>query len=125
MQISKDQTAAIKPLLMGAVGGAIALAVVGFSWGGWVTGGTAEKMAVKRAEMATVAALAPLCVENFRKQADAGAQLASFQKLASYEQRGFIEKAGLATAMGSKGPDSSVAQACAETLSKLKAADLG
>lgn len=125
MNISKDKTAAIKPMLMGAAGGAIALAIVGFSWGGWTTAGTAEKMAVKRAEMATVAALAPLCVDNFRKQPGAGAQLATFQKLGGYEQRGFIEKAGLATAMGSKGPDSSVAQACADTLSKLKAADLG
>jgi hypothetical protein len=125
MNISKDKTAAIKPMLMGAAGGAIALAVVGFGWGGWTTGGTAEKMAAKRAEMATVAALAPLCVESFRKQASAGAQLASLQKLASYEQRGFIEKTGFATAMGGTAPDSLVAQACADTLSKLKAADLG
>ena len=29
----------LKPTLYEAAGGAIALAVVGFSWGGWVTGG--------------------------------------------------------------------------------------
>ena len=28
----------IKPALMGAVGGAIVLAIVGFNWGGWITG---------------------------------------------------------------------------------------
>ena len=28
-----------KPLLWGAVGGAAACMIVGFSWGGWVTGG--------------------------------------------------------------------------------------
>ena len=32
-----------------AVGGAIGLAIVGFNWGGWVTGGAAEAMAKQRA----------------------------------------------------------------------------
>ena len=35
----------IKPVLWGAVGGAILLAIIGFNWGGWVTTGTAEAMA--------------------------------------------------------------------------------
>src|ERR1700747_2586345 len=35
----------IKPVLWGAVGGAILLATIGFNWGGWVTTGTAEAMA--------------------------------------------------------------------------------
>ena len=30
------------PFLWGALAGAIALAIVGFNWGGWVTGGTSE-----------------------------------------------------------------------------------
>ena len=45
----------------GAVGGAIALAIVGFSYGGWVTGGTAQQMAQQRSDAAVVAALAPIC----------------------------------------------------------------
>lgn len=32
----------IQPVVMGAIGGAIALAIVGFGWAGWVTGGRAE-----------------------------------------------------------------------------------
>ena len=39
----------IKPVLWGAVGGAIVLAIVGFNWGGWVTNGTAEAMAKESA----------------------------------------------------------------------------
>lgn len=35
----------LKPGLDGVAVGAVAFAVVGFSWGGWVTGGTAKKMA--------------------------------------------------------------------------------
>jgi hypothetical protein len=34
--------AEVKPACWGAVGGAVALAIVGFMWGGWVTGGKAE-----------------------------------------------------------------------------------
>ena len=32
----------IEPILWGAAGGAVVLAVVGFMWGGWLTGGTAQ-----------------------------------------------------------------------------------
>ena len=35
----------LKPGLYGAACGAAALAGIGFSWGGWVTGGTARTMA--------------------------------------------------------------------------------
>jgi len=42
----------IKPILWGAVGGAIALAVIGFNWGGWVTSGTAEARAKETAATA-------------------------------------------------------------------------
>ena len=31
-----------KPALWGMAGGAIAAAIIGFTWGGWVTGGRAE-----------------------------------------------------------------------------------
>ncbi len=34
-----------KPAVMGAVAGAIALAIVGFSWGGWMTATTAATVA--------------------------------------------------------------------------------
>jgi hypothetical protein len=117
--------ATVKSTLLGAAVGAVVLAIIGFGWGGWVTGGTAEKMAAQRADAATVLALSPICVDNFRRAPDAGAQLINFQKLSSYEQRGFVEKGGWATAMGGKDPNPSVARACAEALSKLKAADLG
>ena len=35
----------LKPALYGAAAGAGALAIIGFTWGGWVTGGTAKEMA--------------------------------------------------------------------------------
>ena len=35
--------------VVSAIVGAIALTIIGFSWGGWVTGGTAQEMAEEKA----------------------------------------------------------------------------
>ena len=43
----------LKPGLVGAGVGAVALAAVGFGWGGWVTGGAAESMLLGRPTIAT------------------------------------------------------------------------
>ena len=125
MEISQEMKAAIKPALWGAAAGAIALAVVGFNWGGWVTGGTAERLAKSHAENAVVAVLTPICVDKFRQAANAPANLAEMKRISSTWEHGrFIEKGGWATAAGSTEPNSSVARACAETLGSEKAADL-
>ena len=125
MSVSPQRMTTIKTVLLGAALGAVVLAFVGFKWGGWVTGGTAEKQAAERAESAVTLALAPICVDKFRQAPDAAAQLTSLQKLSPYEQRGFVEKGGWATPVGSDNPNASVARACADALAKLSTADLG
>jgi alpha/beta superfamily hydrolase len=112
MQISPD----IKPLCFGAVGGAIALAVVGFSYAGWVTGGTADQMAQQRADAAVVAALAPICADRFRQQADLPARLAALKAVNTWQQGAAIEKGGWATMPGNATPNAAVARACADML---------
>lgn len=126
MEISKETKAAVRPALWGAAAGAIALAIVGFSWGGWVTGGAAETIATNRAETAVVVALTPVCVEKFRQAADASANLAEMKKTTySWDQGKFVEKGGWATMPGSTYPNSAVAKACAESLGSAKAAESG
>jgi len=105
-----------KPWIQGAVVGAIAAAIVGFSWGGWVTGGTAAKNSAAAAHDAVVAALAPICVERFRGQSDAVVRTADLTKTSSWERGTMVEKSGFATMPGSKTADSDVARACAEIL---------
>jgi hypothetical protein len=128
MEISRDMRAAVQPALWGAAGGAIALALIGFSLGGWVTGGTAESLARSRVESAVVAALSPFCVDTFRRAADAPANLAEMQRMSSgsyaSEQGKFIEKGGWATAPGSTEPNSAVARACADALGSENVAEL-
>ena len=125
MDISKETKAAVPPALWGAAAGAIALAIVGFNWGGWVTGGSAETLAKSRAATAVVAALTPICVDKFRQAADASANLAEMKKAAYvWDQSKFVEKGGWATMPGSTEPNSAVARACAESLGSEKAVDL-
>ena len=110
-------------LLQGMAIGAVAAMVVGFSWGGWVTGGTATKLANARADTAVVAALTPICVEKFLQNSDAKANLAILQKISTgWEQGEYLEKGGWATRPGATSSDYHLARACAEKLVQLKTA---
>jgi len=106
----------LKPGIWGAVIGAIAISVVGFSSLGWMLGSTAERMAKERAQTAVVDVLAPICVERFEHQTDAATKLIQFKKVSSWDQRSFIEKGGWATMAGTDAPNSAVVTACAERL---------
>ena len=107
-----------KPALWGIAGGAVLAAIVGFTWGGWVTGGKAEAEATQRASAAVVVALAPVCVERFQRAPEMSANLAALKKVDSWSQGDFVEKGGWATAPGAKASDqvSAVAKACASLL---------
>ena len=72
----------LKPALYGAVGGAIALPVVGFSWGGWVTGGKAEMIADQRADV--VAALTAICADQAKRDPLLAERVALLKTTASY-----------------------------------------
>ena len=104
---------ALKPAMWGAVAGAVALAVVGFSWGGWVSHASAELLATQRASTAVASALAPICHENFKHGADAPAKLLELKKASSWEQAAFIEKGGWAKMPGMSTIDPVMTRACA------------
>src|SRR5437763_9135291 len=72
-----------KPAVWGAAGGAVALAIVGFTWGGWMTAGTANKLADQRADSAVVAMLTPICVEKYQQNGDVTANLTALKKISS------------------------------------------
>ena len=116
------QTSWIKPAAWGVVCGAVATMIIGFSWGGWTTGGTAERMAADRSNTTLVAALTPSCVASFMRQPGGTTKLAEFKKIdSSWEQRQLIEKGGWATPDGVKDPNPGLATSCAEALLKAKA----
>jgi alpha/beta superfamily hydrolase len=100
--------------------GAVATVIIGFTWGGWVRGSTAQKLANDKVNAEIVTLYTPQCVRHFEAQADMPAHWAALKKAsADYDQQSFIEKAGFATPPGAKSPNDDVADACA---SKLTAA---
>ncbi len=102
----------IKPALGGAVAGAIALAVVGFNWGGWMTTGGAEDMADKQTAAAIVETLTPYCLQDARRDSSSFAQLVGMKDEPARTQRAFIEDAGWATPLGGERADRKLAEAC-------------
>ena len=110
----------LKLLLQGAALGAFATFAIGFSWGGWMLGSTARTLADSTANSVVVAAIAPICVDQFQHSTDAANNLTALQKTSSFEQAAYVEKGGWAMMPGSKAVDSGVPQACAAILSSLK-----
>jgi hypothetical protein len=73
-------------LLQGAAVGAVRTIVIGFSWGGWSLGNTADRLAKERSEPAVVAALAPVCADKFRALLDAEAKTVALSKADSWKR---------------------------------------
>lgn len=113
-----------KPVLWGVAAGAAAMAFIGFTWGGWVTGGSAESAAQLRISDAVVVALAPVCAERFRRMGDAAVQLVELKKADPWSQGEFVEKGGWASVPGTNPPEqvAAVAKACAEMLASAETA---
>jgi hypothetical protein len=104
-------------LLRGAFVGFAATAIIGFTWGGWALGKTAKEWAEKSAATAVVTALAPICVDNFQRSAEAAANLIELKKVSVWRQGTFISQGGWATMPGSDTANSAVAESCATMLS--------
>ncbi len=119
MQLPKIfQGESITRLLQGAFAGAVATLIIGFMWGGWVTGGTAKSMTSEAVEATQVTLYSPVCVERYMAKATPE-QRAEFAKENDWNRDSVIEKTGFATPPGATSPSDAVADKCAETLSKL------
>jgi hypothetical protein len=119
MAFSLKLTPKIEAVMWGAVGGAIALSIAGFGFGGWTTGGKAAELAQSQADKAVIAALAPICVDKFRKAGNADENLGKLNAISYSGEKGtYISQGGWATLPGNNDPYTGVAQACAEMLSE-------
>lgn len=105
-------------LVWACIAAMIATIVVGFSWGGWVTGGTSQTMAKAAGDTARGELASAICVERFNAAPDSAAKLAEFKAITdSYKKRQFVEAGGWATMPGQTTPDRRGAEACATALS--------
>jgi hypothetical protein len=123
-----DDYQASKAVLFWACAGSVIVAtIVGFSWGGWVTGGSAAKMAEKSAAEARQELAAVVCVDRFMAAPDVGVQLTALKDIESpYAQGKFVEDGGWAIIVPTSSPTDYKARAdhreaaglCAEALAK-------
>jgi hypothetical protein len=117
------QGESLKRLLQGAAVGAVATIFVGFSWGGWSLGSTADKMAKEQSERAVVAALAPVCADKFRALPDAEAKTIALSKVEAWK-RGEEFPKDFVTLPGETYPSSALVYACSTLLLAPKSAAL-
>ena len=117
-----------KTALFWACAGCVVVAtIVGFSWGGWTTGGTAREMAEVSAAQARQELAAVICVDRFMAAPDVGVQLTALKDIeSSYAQNKFVEEGGWAVIVPASTPsdrkasadDRKAAGLCATELSK-------
>ena len=93
--------------------------IVGFTWGGWVTGGTALRMAEASGEDAVAKRLAPMCVVRFKEDPKNDVKLKELKEVSSYEKSDYVKKQGWATMPGDQEPGSRVAEECSKLLMAL------
>jgi len=115
-----DKVRASKKVVFWAILGAIVITmIVGFSWGGWVTGGTAQAMGETMADDAVVQRLAPICVFQFNQDPDKAQKLTEFNDARTYQRDDYVKEQGWATMPGEDQPDSQVADACAKLIAEI------
>lgn len=95
---------------------AVLTMIVGFTWGGWVTGGTARRMAEASSEEAVAKRMAPMCVIRFKADPNRGEKLKQLREVSAWEQAEFVKKQGWATMPGEREPESRTADECVKLL---------
>lgn len=100
-----------------AVGAIILTLYLGFSRGGWVTGGAAGRMAETTSQDAVVERLTPICVTQFNQDSQKDQKLAELKLVTSSSQRvTYVKDQGWATMPGEAKPDNKVAAECTKQL---------
>ena len=97
----------------GAILGAGAAIIIGFTWGGWTTRGTS----VATTDAAILTARAAICVAQVARPPNEQQRLRQLKAIQSWERAAFIEKGGWDKMPGEEKAADSVARACAEGLS--------
>lgn len=104
-----------------AAGIAVAIMIVGFTAGGWTTGGTAQAMAEDAARNARAELAASICVEKFVTASNASQSLAQLKEASSYQRDNFIIDGGWAKLVGLEKPVPGAADLCADKLAAMDA----
>jgi len=94
--------------------------LVGFTWGGWTTVGTARSTAQEAALGSRNELAAAVCADRFKAAADGPAQLVALKALSSWRRGSFVEKGGWAAMPDKIDPGKGAARLCADKLAALE-----
>jgi hypothetical protein len=97
----------------------IVTVILGFTWGGWTTGGKARFAAEAMVSDAVAKRLAPVCVARFKADPDRAQKLKELKEVSSYEQADYVKKQGWATIVGEETPNGRVADECVKLLTQI------
>ncbi len=101
-----------KPGIYGAITGAVAVSIIGFSWGGWTTDGNANKMAKVLAAKEVTQAMVPVCLQLSEADPLRVSKLATIREAKGYNRSKAVMKTGWATPPGTDEPNRDMAEAC-------------
>jgi hypothetical protein len=102
-----------------AVVAIVVVLIIGFNWGGWVTGGSARDTAVQSGKDAVILRLAPICVYQFNQDPEKDQKLTELKEVSAYQRDDYVMEQGWATIPGEEEPDKKVADECAKLLMQI------
>jgi hypothetical protein len=106
----------LRPGIYGALIGAAFVGLAGFTWGGWVTGGTAQDRALAMSREGVVAAMVPVCLDLAKNDPNRIEKLAAIREKSSFQRREALMETGWATVPGAEMPNRDIARACLASL---------
>ena len=98
----------------------VVVVVLGFTLGGWMTEGAAQKEAQAMARNAIIERLAPICVAQFNQDPESLLKLDELNGMSTYQQTQYVQDQGWATISGEEKPDRKVADACSKLILEMR-----
>ena len=110
--MKKPDMEKVKTMVGSAIGGAVIIMIIGFSWGGWVLGSTSMKHGERMAQDAVTARLAPICFAQYNQDPEKEDKFNIMKNKYDWEKEEFILNQGWATIPFEEEPDNNVAGLC-------------
>ena len=115
--MKQETSVKLKYGVWGVILGAAVAMMIGFSWGGWVTGSTAKG----KSDEAVLASRAAICVAQFMRAPNHDRELKAFEEVDSWKRSELIEKGGWDKMPGQEQASDAVSDACARGIEVLAA----
>lgn len=126
LQSLRDYAPTKAALAWTAAGASVLTIVAGFTVGGWVTGGSANRMVQEARAGGQVEVAAAVCAANFRDVPTAQAKQAELASLSTSRQRQFVLDQPWGQVPGTDGAiRRSAAEICARMIGQMDPTELG